>query len=111
MATVQTLRSHDVSGDEIVWAPNGVTGSETRVVHVRVVHDFVIETIFADGFTRRFDMGPDLAGTTGRFAELCDAAYFAMGAFDPDLGTIAWPNGFDLAPEFLRWGPDPDAGG
>ena len=84
-----------------------MTGIETRVLHVRVTHDFVIETTFADGFRRSFDMWPELEGVTARFASLLDQSYFARGAFDPDLGTIAWPNGFDLSPEFLRWGPDP----
>ena len=42
--------------DEIVPAPSGATGIETRVVEARVLHDFVIEAVFADGFRRGFDM-------------------------------------------------------
>ncbi len=107
MATTQIAKMSSAPDDEIVSAPNGATGIETRVVRVRVLHDFVIKTTFADGFRRGFDMWPELEGVTEQFAALRDRSFFARGAFDSDLGTIAWPNGFDLSPEFLRWGPDP----
>jgi hypothetical protein len=37
----------------------------------------------------------------GVFEALADPAYFAQVRVDPELGTIAWPNGADLAPEPL----------
>ncbi|MBN2464849.1 DUF2442 domain-containing protein [candidate division WOR-3 bacterium] len=35
------------------------------------------------------------------FAPLKDRAKFAALRLDPELGTIVWENGADLAPEFL----------
>ena len=35
------------------------------------------------------------------FEPLRDPAYFASVTVDSDAGTIAWPNGLDMAPEPL----------
>lgn len=35
------------------------------------------------------------------FEPLKDLSLFAQVKVDPDLGTIAWPNGADLAPDAL----------
>jgi hypothetical protein len=32
---------------------------------------------------------------------LADPAFFAKAFFDPEGRTVAWPNGFDMAPETL----------
>jgi len=37
----------------------------------------------------------------GVFAPLRDPAYFAQVRVDPELGTVAWPNGADLDPDVL----------
>jgi Protein of unknown function (DUF2442) len=34
-------------------------------------------------------------------APLNDSPYFAQVTLDPEAGTIAWPDGIDLAPEPL----------
>jgi hypothetical protein len=36
------------------------------------------------------------------FAPLKDRAKFAAFKLNPELGTIVWENGADLAPEFLH---------
>lgn len=46
------------------------------------------------------DLGPELDGPV--FEPLRDPSAFAEVAIDPELHTIAWPNGADFAPEFLR---------
>lgn len=37
----------------------------------------------------------------GVFAPLADPAYFARVRVDPESGTVAWPNGVEMAPEPL----------
>lgn len=37
----------------------------------------------------------------GVFEPLRDPAYFARVSVDPEAGTIAWPNGADMAPDPL----------
>ena len=38
----------------------------------------------------------------GGFEPLADQAFFAQVRVDPELGTIVWPNGVDMAPEPLH---------
>ena len=33
---------------------------------------------------------------------LQDPGYFAQVGVDPELGTVVWPNGFDLDPDVLH---------
>jgi hypothetical protein len=56
----------------------------------------------------RFDSGNEgvvdlenLAQKGGVFAAFKDNKFFRTGEFDPAAGTICWPNGIDIAPEFL----------
>jgi hypothetical protein len=72
------------------------------VTGVRYVSGYTIRVQFADGFQRDVDMTDELDGEV--FQELKDQAMFRQVRFDPDIETAVWPNGADLAPEFLRWG-------
>ena len=74
------------------------------VVAVRVLRPYLLEVTFDDGVRRQVDMEPLLWGEV--FQPLRDPAYFAKVAVDADSGTIAWPNGADLAPEFLYYGEE-----
>ena len=40
------------------------------------------------------------------FEPLRDLELFRQLRYEPEYGTVVWPNGADLAPEFLRYGPD-----
>jgi hypothetical protein len=77
--------------------------AEKRVTGVRYVADYTISVTFADGFQREVDLSDELNGEV--FEPLRDRSVFKQVRFDPDAGTAVWPNGVDLAPEFLPWGP------
>lgn len=62
-----------------------------------------LRLIFADGFIGDVDLSERFEQTKGPMLEpLRDAQYFAQVSVDPELGTVVWPNGADLAPEVLR---------
>ena len=70
------------------------------IADVEVLHDHVVRLRFADGVEKTIDLDPYLHGPV--FAEVrSDPAVFASVAVDPEAGTIAWPNGADLAPDVL----------
>ena len=71
-----------------------------HVVAVRPLGGSVLWLRFDDGAEGEVDLGPELDGPV--FGPLRDPAAFAQARVDPELHTVAWPNGADLAPEFLR---------
>ena len=75
------------------------------VVAVRVLRPYVVEVTFEDGVRRQVDVEPLLGGEI--FRPLRDPDVFGRVTVDRDGGTIGWPNGADLSPEFLYYG---DAG-
>jgi len=72
------------------------------VTGVQVVAPYLLEVTFADGARRRVNAEPLLYGPM--FEPLRDPARFAEATVDPVLGTVVWPNGADLSPEFLYAG-------
>lgn len=70
-----------------------------RIIDARHAGDYRVWLRFADGLTGEIDLERELWGPA--FEHLKDAAEFARLRFDPELGTIVWPNGADFAPEFL----------
>ncbi|HET8771964.1 MAG TPA: DUF2442 domain-containing protein [Gemmatimonadaceae bacterium] len=54
---------------------------------------------FSDGVVGSVDLRDDLAGPI--FEPLRDPERFAEAYVDAELGTVVWPNGADVAPEFL----------
>ena len=69
-----------------------VTELEYRGGHTLRLH-------FSDGLIGDVDLGSSLRGPI--FEPLRDATRFAEAFIDDELGTVAWPNGADVAPEFL----------
>jgi hypothetical protein len=55
---------------------------------------------FNDGVEGEVDLQAQLQGPV--FVPLRDPAAFAAARLDPELRTVTWPNGADLAPEFLH---------
>ena len=70
-----------------------------NVVSVRPLHDYVLHLRFNNGVEGEVDLAEELDGEV--FEPLRDTALFAGVRVDPDIRTITWPNGADLAPEFL----------
>jgi hypothetical protein len=73
------------------------------VTAVRVLKPYVLDVTFDDGVCRRVDVAGLLRGEV--FAPLRDVELFAQASVDPVWHTVVWPNGADLAPEFL-YNPD-----
>jgi hypothetical protein len=70
-----------------------------EVTGVRVLELYVLHVSFNDGTCRRVDLSETLWGPM--FEPLRDPELFMAARFDEELGTVTWPNGADLAPEFL----------
>ena len=69
------------------------------VTGVEVIGDHSLRLTFEDGTIGDVEFnGRDWRGV---FEPLADPAYFAQVRVDPESGTIAWPNGVDMAPELL----------
>jgi hypothetical protein len=66
---------------------------------VEVVGDFRLRLTFADGTLGEVDFAQRI--WRGVMQPLGEPAYFARVRVDPEAGTIAWPNGVDMAPEPL----------
>lgn len=64
-----------------------------------MVGDFRLQLTFEDGTVGEVDFAERV--WRGVFEPLGDPAYFASVRVDPGSGTIAWPNGVDMAPEPL----------
>lgn len=71
-----------------------------RVTGAELVRDFVARVRFNDGTEGEVDLSGELDGPV--FEPLRDPHYFAQFRVDADIHTLVWPNGADLAPEFLR---------
>ncbi len=67
------------------------------VIHATYRDDYQIDLVFNDGSEATLDFSQWLDGPV--FEPLKDREYFRR--FFIDGGTIAWPNGADIAPETL----------
>ena len=70
-----------------------------HVKEAKYLHDYVIWLRFNDGAEGMVDLKEELYGEV--FEPLRDMERFKSFKVDPDLETISWQNGADLAPEFL----------
>jgi hypothetical protein len=72
------------------------------ILHVRearYLQDYVIRLRFNDGAEGVVDLREELEGEV--FAPLKDLDCFRSFCVDPEMQTLVWANGADLAPEFL----------
>ena len=71
-----------------------------RVISVEPLDGFRLRLAFTDGLVREVDLSGDL---WGQMAEpLQDPNYFRQVSVDTELGTVVWPNGYDLDPDVLH---------
>lgn len=71
-----------------------------HVVEAEYERDYVIRLKFNDGAEGFVDLADELYGEM--FEPLRDVQQFKSFRVDPELNTIVWENGADLAPEFLH---------
>jgi hypothetical protein len=70
------------------------------VLEARYVRDYVIWLRFRDGTSGEIDLEPELHGEM--FEPLKELELFKQFRVHPEFETLVWPNGADLAPEFLH---------
>jgi hypothetical protein len=70
-----------------------------RVVAARYVRDYIVSLQFQDGTEGLVDLGAELYGEI--FEPLKDQTLFKQFYIHPEFHTLCWPNGADIAPEFL----------
>jgi hypothetical protein len=70
-----------------------------RVEEAHYVQGFTIHIRFSDGTEGHVDLAEELYGEV--FEPLKDQALFRQFIVHPEFHTLCWPNGADLAPEFL----------
>ena len=71
-----------------------------HVASVRALGGYRLAVAFTDGSQRVVDLSGELTGDI--FAPLLDPDVFAQAFVDHETRTVTWPNGADLAPEFLH---------
>ena len=71
-----------------------------RIVRVAPLPKYRLHVEFDDGVAGTIDLAGELSGPV--FEPLRDPAVFRTFAIDPQFHTLVWPNGADLAPEFLH---------
>jgi hypothetical protein len=77
--------------------------STPKVAAVKVLDPYVLHVTFQDGASRKVNMNGLLKGV---FEDLRDPDFFRKVTIDPVWHTLVWPNGADLAPEFLYEGAE-----
>jgi hypothetical protein len=70
-----------------------------RVVEVKPLPNHCLWVRFLDGTSGTMDLSHELWGPM--FEPLANPEVFDQASVDPELETVVWPNGADLAPEYL----------
>jgi Protein of unknown function (DUF2442) len=68
-------------------------------IGVEVIGDHQLRVTFKDGLVGDIDFtGRHWRGVS---EPLADPNFFAQARVDPEIRTVTWPNGYDMAPEAL----------
>jgi hypothetical protein len=76
-----------------------------RITAAEPLDGFRLRLTFSDGLVREVDLSNDLWGPMA--APLQDPAFFHQVRVDLELGTVVWPNGYDLDPDVLHGDHEP----
>ncbi len=71
-----------------------------HITNAKHLKDYQLWLKFNDGAEGIVDLSKELWGAV--FEPLNDVKLFSQVKLDTELDTIVWPNGADLAPEFLH---------
>jgi hypothetical protein len=71
-----------------------------RVVAAEPLEGSRLRLTFTDVLVREVDLSGELWGPMAE--PLQEPDYFRRVRVDPELGTVVWPNGFDLDPDVLH---------
>ena len=71
-----------------------------HVISAKYLQDYRFYLELDDGSQGIVDLESSLTGPV--FAPLRSIELFKEGRLDPELETLAWPNGADFAPEYLK---------
>jgi len=72
-----------------------------HIIEAKYLSDYKIEVLFNNGQKGVADLSRVLKGKI--FEPLKEKTVFAQLKIDTELETIVWPNGADLAPEFIYY--------
>lgn len=70
-----------------------------EVIKAKLIKDFEVELVFDNKKKGKVNLRKYLG--KGVFKNLLDKRKFKQFHVDPELGTICWPNGADIAPDTL----------
>jgi len=70
-----------------------------QVTDAKYLKGYKVQLVFNNAREGTADLSDSLDGPV--FEPLKDEVYFAQLKLNQVLGTISWPNGVDLAPEYL----------
>ncbi len=93
------MRIAHSSGMHLHHIASSKTDLKCDVLEARHVRGHVLWLRFRD-IAGEVDLTPALQGSV--FGPLRDVDYFTMFSLDPLFHTLRWPNGAELAPEFLH---------
>ncbi len=71
-----------------------------KLIEAGYVMNCIVRLRFDDGATGEIDLSDRLYGPV--FEPLQDSEYFQTFQVHPELHTLVWPNGADVASEFLH---------
>lgn len=70
-----------------------------EIINIKILNNYRLLIKFKDGFEGELDVRPFLSKGFAR--ELLEQSQFEKVFIEPG-GGLAWPNGFDMCPNFLR---------